>query len=83
MCGPTAYKRRYACGHRLPLEPCDDYAHGLSMCLADPSGVRKFRWHQMVRVPRSDEPCRFCKENRDIDGAWAFGVKWVDAYGRR
>ncbi|KAF3005840.1 hypothetical protein E8E13_008663 [Curvularia kusanoi] len=79
MCGRTNFKRDHACDHVVPLEPCDKYAHELSMCFADPNGARKFDWKNMEEAPPSSDPCRFCREGKDIEGAWRFGVYWKDS----
>lgn len=79
MCGRTNQKQRHACGHRLPLSPCDEYAHLLAMCLAHPGEPRKFVWNKMLRATNSDKVCRFCKEGKDIEGKWAYGRNWLGA----
>ena len=79
MCGCTDWKQTHACGHTLPLDPCDEYAHLLAMCLANPGEPRKFIWAQMRRAPKSLEVCKFCKEGKDIEGEWAYGKNWLGA----
>lgn len=83
MCGRTNWYQQHTCGHRLPLEPCDAYAHLLQQCLADPGELRRFSWASMRRAPRSLENCRFCREGKDIEGEWAYGGNWVGAEGFR
>jgi hypothetical protein len=82
MCPRTSKYTHYlhcgAAGHKLPENACDNYAHGLQRCLGDPNLVRKFDFSEMkgdVYYGR----CRFCKEGKDIDGAFLYGRGWMGA----
>lgn len=79
MCGRNDWKQTHACGHTTPLEPCDEFAHALHECLADPGEKRVFYWDYMRKAPDSPEDCKFCKEGKDITKKWAYGKNWYNA----
>lgn len=79
MCGRTDWHQTHSCGHQLPLQPCNAYAHHLEMCLANPGEPRKFVWANMRRAPTSLDECRFCKEGKDIEDEWGYGENWLEA----
>lgn len=82
MCPRTNKYTHYlycgATGHKLPENACDRYAHGLRCCLGDPNSVRKSDFDRMEKEVYFGK-CRFCKEGKDIDGAFFYGAGWTDA----
>ena len=80
MCRRTKYYREYrACGHTLPIDVCDQYAHHLGMCLAYLTEPVRFKLEEMEELDSEDEICRFCMEGKDIDGGYRYGKKWEDS----
>jgi hypothetical protein len=77
MCPRTKYYRTYrACGHTLPLNVCNHYAHHLEMCLKHLIEPVRFKVDEMEELPSVEGMCRFCREGKDIDGDFRFGETW-------
>ena len=84
MCPRTnQYKEYLMCkapGHKVPVDACNKYAHGLGMCLEDPVNPQKFCFDKMERSGQCViDQCRFCKAGKDLDGNFKYGENWQAA----
>ena len=84
MCPRTVVSHFYVyCGHRLPRDACDYYAHGIRQCLSnqlDPAKPLVFDLRMMLTV-NIEDICSFCKRgwNVSLGGEYEWGKKWHEA----
>jgi hypothetical protein len=64
------------CGHRLPKEVCNYYSNEYFQCYAAPNLAKKLPVYEWKDGKRYSEICKFCKEGKDIDGAYKYGEGW-------
>lgn len=87
MCPSTnTFKHYVYCstyGHTLPLGACNKYAPGLRMCLEDPVSPKKFNFKTMEHGGVVRDVCSFCKEGKDLDGAYLYGEYWQERQKHR
>lgn len=80
MCSPQnteIYEVYEECGHSLPQQACDYYSNEWQHCLVAHDRPRELKVYDWKDSEIFDGFCRFCKEGKDIDGAWKYGKKWA------
>ena len=79
MCDPKN-TRRYeiyeGCGHRLPKKACDYYCYAYHQCWGAPDNAKDVKVYQWKAGDYYTGLCRFCEEDKDLEGAYKYGKGW-------